>query len=285
MGHHYVPQQYLRNFEDPNRRDFIWLHDKLGGIPRSVPIAKVAQAKGFYSLETEKILANEVEKPSNGVMKKLISEDDITPAERFQMSYYIGVMIKRIPARRRLATAMIPGVLSKVISRVREQLISLANEQSADPEVLEKRLKEVVAAERKIATNTPPEVLKVIQDPWPSERIVLALFNMTWRIIVTSGPQYFLTTDNPAFFFSAFGVGKTESELSFPLSSTHALHGSWQTAPSKLVFVKSRQNIIKEINRRLASGAERLAFYHESAPWLLKVLPKQRPYLSMINWK
>jgi hypothetical protein len=189
MGHHYVPQQYLRNFEDPNRRGFIWLHDKKGGNPRSVPIKKVAQEKGFYDKETEKILASEVEKPANSVMKKLMAEKVITPDERLQLAYYIGVMIKRIPARRRLSTAMIPGVLTNVVSRVREQFIALAKEQNAAPEILEKRLKEVAAAEREIAANTPPEALKLIRDPWPSERIVLALFKMTWRILVTSGPH------------------------------------------------------------------------------------------------
>lgn len=250
-----------------------------------VPITKVAQAKGFYSKETEAILANKVEKPANAVMKKLTTEVQITSNERLQLAYYMGVMVKRIPARRRLSTAMIPGVLAKVVSRVREQLISLANEQHADPEVLARRLKEVAAAEKKLSTNTPPEVLKQIQDPWPSERIVLALFSMTWRILVSSGPQYFLTTDNPAFFFSAFGLGTEKSEISFPLSSTHALHGSWQAVPSKLVFVRPAQNIVKEINRRLVSEAERLAFYHQPAPWILRVLPKKGPYLNVIHWR
>ena len=284
MGHHFVPQQYLRNFEDPNRPGFIWLHDKQGGDPRLVPITKVAQAKQFFSKETEAILASKVEKPANAVIKKLMTEMAITPAERLQLAYYIGVMVKRIPARRRRSTAMIPSVLAKVISGVREQLISIANEVHADPEILARRLKEVAAAERKLAIQTPPEVLEQIRDPWPSERILLILFNMTWRILVSSGPQYFVTTDNPAFFFSAYGIGSEKSELSFPLSSTHTLHGSWQSASSKLVFVRPAQKIVKEINRRLASEAERLAFYHQPAPWLLRVLPKERPYLSVIHW-
>jgi hypothetical protein len=125
MGHHFVPQQYLRNFEDPNRPGFIWLHDKQGVDPRLVPITKVAQAKQFFSKETEAILASKVEKPANAVIKKLMTEMAITPAERLQLAYYIGVMVKRIPARRRRSSAMIPSVLAKVISGVREQLISI----------------------------------------------------------------------------------------------------------------------------------------------------------------
>ena len=38
------------------------------------------------------------------------------------------------------------------------------------------------------------------------------------------------------------------------------------------------------MNRRLASETERLAFYHEPAPWLLAILPKKEPYLSVIRW-
>jgi hypothetical protein len=27
MGHHFVPQRYLRNFEDPDHPGYIWVHD------------------------------------------------------------------------------------------------------------------------------------------------------------------------------------------------------------------------------------------------------------------
>jgi len=40
---------------------------------------------------------------------------------------------------------------------------------------------------------------------------------------------------------------------------------------------------VKEINRRLASSAER-AFYFEKATWLHKILSKERPFLSAIHW-
>ena len=114
--------------------------------------------------------------------------------------------------------------------------------------------------------------------------MVRALFGMTWRVLVSAGPQYFVTTDNPAFFFRAYGLAREESELTFPLSTTHALHGSWRAAGSDLVFLRATQRIVKEINRRLASDTERLAFYHEAAPWLLAIFSKKHPYLSIIRW-
>ena len=284
MGHHFVPQRYLRNFESPSRPGFIWLHDKRGGPARHARIAQVAQAKAFYSTETEVVLSRDVEAPANAAIRKLTSNTVITPVERLQLAYYIGVMLKRIPARRRRSAEMIPGVLADVVSNVREALKTIANAIQADPELLARRLREVDAAESKFARQPPPEVLDQIREPWPSEAMLRALFGMTWRVLVSDGPQHFITTDNPAFFFRAYGLAGEEAELSFPLSTSHALHGSWQAAGSDLVFLRATQAIVKEINRRLASETERLAFYHERAPWLLTILPKKEPYLSVIRW-
>ena len=97
MGYHFVPQRYLRNFEDPGRPGVIWVHDKRGGPTRLARIAKVAQVKGFYRAETEVSLARDVEAPANAVIQKLIADTAITSVERLQLTYYIGVMLKRIP--------------------------------------------------------------------------------------------------------------------------------------------------------------------------------------------
>jgi hypothetical protein len=285
MGHHFVPQRYLRNFEDRSRPGFIWLHDKRGGSVRQAEIAHVAQSKRFYSEETEVILARDVEAPGNAVMRKLTNNTSISPAERLQLANYIGVMLKRIPASRRRATEMIPGVLADLVAEVREQLNTLASNVRADPELMARRLQEVDAAERKFSLEPPPQVLEQIREPWPSKELLRVLLSMTWRVLVASGPTYFMTTDNPVFFFGAFGLGGETSELSFPLSTTHTLHGCWKRAGSDLVFVGTEQRIVKEINRRLASTTERLAFYHEPAPWLLKILSKTTPYLSVIHWE
>lgn len=284
MGHHYVPQSYLRNFGVPSQPDFIWLYQKRGGPTRFVPVAGVAQAKRFYNPQTEAILARHVEPAGSAAIQKLRTETPITAVERLQLAYYIGVMMKRVPARRRRAAKMIPGVLAEVVSKVRAELEVIANALQADPELLARRLQEVDVAEKRIAIQPPPEVLAQIYEPWPSEGMLRALFGMTWRVLASPGPQYFITTDNPAFFFRSHGLATGESELSFPLSTTHALHGSWQEASSQLVFLSATQTIVKEINRRLASEAERLAFYYESVRWLPKILGKENPYLSVIRW-
>jgi hypothetical protein len=283
MGKHFLPQRYLRNFEDPNSPGKIWVHAKEGGSPRLAAIKQVAQARNFYSDETEAILTHNVEVPGSTAIEKLTKNQFITNAERAHVAVYIAVMFKRIPAARRHAAELIPGTLKNLASELRQEIQSLAA-QGAEPELVARRLDEVDAAERKLGQQTPQEVLDIIREPWPSEELVRVLLQMTWRVLISAGPQYFITTDNPAFIFKAYGLAKDKSELCFPLSTTHLLHGSWHNVGSPLVFLKAEKAIIKEMNRRLASGTERLAFCHEAATWLFKILRKENPYLSVIEW-
>ncbi len=285
MGYHYVPQRYLKNFAVSDQAEMIWQHDKKGNAPKLLPIVIVAQSKGYYSEQTESLLAKEIEGPANLVNQKLIENKPIDLAERFQLTYYLGTMLKRIPFRRRKAMEMYPNVLDDTISRVRNQIKDLAcSLPDIDPEIVGRRLVEVDATHQKLAVNPPPEIDKQVREPWPNEGMLDAIYQMTWRILISSGPQYFITSDNPAFFFSAYGLGTPNSELTFPLSTTHCLYGSWQGAEQTLQFLEAKQTFVKEANRRLASTTERFAFYHEPAYWLEGVLQKKNPYLSAIKW-
>ena len=284
MGHHYVPQRYLRNFEDPKSPGLLWLHDKRDVVARPAAIRSVAQAKGYYSPESEKRLAGEVEIPGNRVIAKLIEGCNISECERLRLAFYIGTMFKRVPRSRRKVIEMLPDVLREVVESVKREFNSLADEVKADPELVAKRLREIDALHARYSIEAPQSVLDQANEPWPSERVVHTVFSMSWRILESTGPQYFITSDNPAFFFEGFGLANEKAELTFPLASTHALHGSWQGSRAGLRFLTANQKFVREINRRLASGTERLSFYHERAPWLLQILPKKDPYLSRFVW-
>ena len=45
------------------------------------------------------------------------------------------------------------------------------------------------------------EAVEKMNDPFPSITIVNALLTMTWRIVGLTGPQLFLTSDNPACLY------------------------------------------------------------------------------------
>ena len=49
MGHHYVPQRYLKGFQAREKPAWIWMYDKEQGTAKLLPIKQVAQVPEFYA--------------------------------------------------------------------------------------------------------------------------------------------------------------------------------------------------------------------------------------------
>ncbi len=107
---------------------------------------------------------------------------------------------------------------------------------------------------------------------------------MRWRILRSGGPQYFITTDNPGFFFRAYGLKNPNSEFVVPLSSEVALHGGWQGTDA-LAFLVIRQSFVREMNRRLVSEATRFVFSSCQEDWIRTVSAKERHSLNRLDWR
>src|ERR1700674_5383412 len=108
MGHHYVPQQYLKGFTTPDNPAMIWMYDKTSGQSKRVPIKAVAQAANYFDPQTETALAQSVEGPAQTVLAKLARGESISTDERVQVSLYIATMVMRVPRRRRPARELVP---------------------------------------------------------------------------------------------------------------------------------------------------------------------------------
>lgn len=285
MGKHYIPQAYLRNFQIPEQPGSIWLYDKQGGEPHVANIRKVAQSRDYYSPETEDKLARLAEAPANDAMWKLSRNEQLAPAERWNLAYYICVMLKRVPRRRRKAQEMCPEALTATMTEIRAEFHDMARQmESLDPAWVEGRLAELDAVEQKFSSELPQGVVDYIREPWPNKEMVDVVYRMVWRVLWSAGPQYFITGDNPVFLFDCFGLAQEKSEISFPLSTTKVLHGCWQGKSCGLEFMKAPQWLVKEVNRRLASETERFFFCHDKEPWLQEALAKPHPFLSRIVW-
>jgi len=287
VGQHTIPQQYQRNFQDPNRPGFIWFHDKKDGPPaRCVPIKAALQSKEFYPPETEKQLAEEIEKPGNNAIAKLVNDRAIDEDERLSVSRYAGTMLLRVPAFRRWVDALVPDAMSEVIARGRQIVQTAEADGRWDPELIARRYQEFDAIERRYSAQTPQWAFETAYNPFPSEIIVGTLFSMTWRIIKTSGPQFFLTTDDPAFFFfrQGMGLGNPRCQFALPLSTTHALHGSWHPAPRDPIWVNVRQASVREVNKWLISQTGRVALYHRPASWIFALFANPDLNLNLLGW-
>ncbi len=226
---------------------------------RLVPIKTAAQSKDFYTPEIEARLAREVESPCNLVIDKLIRSGPISPEERLRLAVYIGTMIKRVPYRRRKAMEMIPEVIEAVFANLHEGLASLAEREPSSSEAVARRLREMAALRERYLVEPPDSMVEQIRLPWVSQRLVAAIYGMTWRVVTTRGLQLFATCDNPAYYFESYGVGSEHSELVFPLSTTHAIHGSFQGRAAGLIFAEVPERYVREF-RTANSITSRSAF-------------------------
>jgi len=281
VGQHYVPQAYLRHFQIPDRPGFFWLFDKQGGEPHIASITKVVQSHDYYSLETEAALARNVEKQGNQAMERLLQGKQLNSSERDDLSFYIAVMLMRGPYRRRMFLERYPKVLAETMAETRSEIMAAA--LAADPAYATPLLAQVNAIGQQFALHPPPKVVAQMREPSPDKSMVAAIHNMVWRVLESSGPCYFITSDTPVFLHADLGLGLPESEVCFPLSTTRALHGCWYGQRGSLTFLQASQQSVKEINRRLASMADRLAFYHEPAPWLQQILSKTYSFQNLIK--
>ena len=109
---------------------------------------------------------------------------------------------------------------------------------------------------------------------------------MTWRSVGTTGPQMFLTSDNPAVYirYEGYGLGGKEGEIVMPVSPHVALHGSRNDCHPSFSRVPAHQKIVREINKRIVSQATRFVFTHDRAPWLAKILARDDLGIMRIGW-
>jgi hypothetical protein len=283
MGNHYVPQKYLRGFAEPENPDAIWMYDKKLHKFTNPTIKSIAQESAFYSAEIEYQLNELVEKPANLVLDKLRCQEEINDQDRISQAIYIATMIKRVPKRRTKALAMYPAVYEKTMKEIRSEVEEWAR-VSQDKELVERRMAELEKAEQTYRNEPPKEILEQIRIPWPSQQMIALVYSMSWRIVQSKGPSFFLTSDNPAFIFDAYGLGKPESELTFPIATDLALFGSWVGQQNSIIYLQEKQRLIREANKRIASSAERFVFYHRKEEWIAKVSDNKKPYLSRIKW-
>jgi hypothetical protein len=138
--------------------------------------------------------------------------------------------------------------------------------------------------EAQYAITPPGTVEEQINSPWPSEKIAGAIGSMTWRLVTIPRDHFLITSDNPAYFFESLGLGNDDSELAFPISPALALMGSRQGRPQTVIEVTAKPVLVKEINRRLASGAERFVFAHKNASWIKAIATKRNASLNRIQW-
>lgn len=119
MGHHSLPQRYLRKFQDPDELGVVWMHDKRRRIVKKVPIKVAAQRPKFYRPSDENTLNKEVEIPGGNAIDKLIRGQRIDIGERADVARYVATMMRRVPGFREWSRSVLPEVLPRACDEIR----------------------------------------------------------------------------------------------------------------------------------------------------------------------
>ena len=237
----------------------------------------------FYDARDEAQLNKFVEVPGNQVMDKLRAGQEITVEDRIDLAAYIATMLKRVNRARVRGREVAPRIVSDVISDMRAMLKEFAESQHGDPAIAVARGEELSALEQKFRNEIPEAINVQIRSPWPTPQMIGLVLSMQWRILSTAGPVYFLTSDNPAFYFEGLGLGRKSSELTFPLSRQLVLWGSYVPVRGLWRF-PVRQGMVKEANKRLAFGARRFVVSWRKADWIEKIALNKSPHFNSIQW-
>jgi hypothetical protein len=285
MGHHHVPQQYLKGFELPDEPGLIWMYDKKTDELRKTSIAAAAQARAFYDPETEQKLNELVEGPAQAALARLGQGEYLSVGDRRAVALYLSVMLMRVPAHRRKAQELIPPTTEDVIRQVNAALEEWAKNPSTDSTFVARRRLESERARARFLSEPPEEILGKVKSSWATAQVVDTVFSMTWRVVAAPSDNPFITGDNPAFFVDSLGVGRADSELVFPISPSLALVASWQGPARAIFMVPQTLSVVKEVNRRVAFGAERFVFSNEPSPWIPVLAKKARPVLKRMLWR
>jgi Protein of unknown function (DUF4238) len=273
VGHHYVPQYYLKGFSPDGKS--IWAFDKEDGRAFRTQVKSIANETGFYSADVEIQLANSVEEPANVVLKAIRERQRLSQADRVTLSAYMVCLLKRVPRGKEWGRELAPGVLQETIEGIQRQLDDLERREPERRELWERRRAELAAMPEGFEDDVVQNAWLENLGPDVSSKSVTALSRMTWQFLTVDRYPAFLASDNPVFHFRDIGIANPASEVSFPISSHVALWATWRSDLEEGYF-PVRESWVAQINRRSASVATRYLFHAKEEEWALRLLCKSR---------
>lgn len=272
MGHHYLPQHYLLGFAEGVK---LWGHDVAANRSFRTQVKSLANETGMYTEELERHLANVVEGPAQDVIDRARKRLKLRDEDREVLATYIIAMWKRVPAGRNRVAGHIPALAETMKIQVVQQLDELAASEPDLAESANKRKEEVQQMISAYKENPPDYFWHQTLKRGATPGTVQGLLSMDWHFLVSPGED-FITCDNPTFFFQSVGIGASESELSFPLSSEICFWANRRNS-NRLQYLTTHRSIVLELNRRSAHNAQRFIYTRKEAPWVLSFAAKSHP--------
>lgn len=262
MGHHYLPQHYLRGFATDKT---IWAHDLHESRSYKSQVKSVANETAMYTEDLEAHLANSIEGPAQKAIDSIRALRLPAGTEREALAHYIVTMWKRVPAARTRVAATVPQVADTINAEIQQGLDQIAKDEPELADLAASRKQEVANLIAAYKQNPPDYFWHHSVGSHATPRMVQGLLEMQWTVL-HSESEHFVSSDNPVFFFESEGIGSPQSELSIPFGSSVAL---WATRgrPHSPSMLQVDRGVILEINRRSARNAQRFLYTMRESPW------------------
>jgi hypothetical protein len=284
MGDHYIPKYYLKGFLTDPSSDLLFVYRKGDKTPFKSSINNIAHQNDFYSREIESYLANEIEDPANQVLKKVREQKIITSDEKHCLAKYLMVLWKRVPLQKDMIIEKMPEMMDSLISQYETEFIELGQYHPHKKDIVERRISELREFQEKNQNEDFSKEIWLGTLPIDKTTKPVDVFcKMTWRFLIPKNNElFFLTCDNPLFFFPRMGIGKRKSEVSFPINSRLALWATWRIDLQE-GFYPCRSQIVKEINRRTIFRAKDFIYSAYEKNWIQTLVNKEKLNINLIT--
>ena len=279
MGNHYVPKVYLRGFSTQEDDRYIFMYRKHTDHPVRTNLRNVAQQTDLYPQELETQFANSLETPTKPILHRILSHQQLTDLERSSFVVFIVATYRRVPIHLDMVSKIFHSETDTSYDRWENEIKELLVTRPDKEAILQRRLEELrtIRREKRI---TPERIWHQLLSSHPLQMVSWAVENMSWQFLFAD-EDAFLASDNPVFFFSELGLGRMNSELTFPISSKIALLATWQSSVRQ-VFRRAQDKEIVEINRRTASAAMECVFFSRDVSWIPNLLKKSSRKLHQL---
>jgi hypothetical protein len=265
MGYHYLPQYYLKGFAISD--DYLWSYEKGSGTKYCGQTKGIANITNLYSPKMETFLANKIEAPANRVLDKIRRRDKVTDEDKVVFAKYMSVMLKRVPALKDRLKEMAPDLANKISNGLNQQIDKMASHQPSKAEFYEKGRKSIKAILESYTKSPPDTIWWQNIPPERTPKVTAVLEKMKWTFLFFDEGPSFLTCDNPVFYFKEIGIGRPNSEVTFPISPNIVLIATWKKDYSE-GYAETNKQVVREINRRTAYNANRFIFHGQDEIWI-----------------
>jgi hypothetical protein len=294
VAHHFVSAFYLAGFVDPERAKRLWQYDKVrGGVDPSSPrdaarrtdYHSIPKIDGTIDTSVEDCLAR-IEDQAAPVLRKLTAREVIDNRERSIVSYFVALMLVRVPAFRdgaaKFKAAMIKTLTQQEALRGGFDSIPVPE---GSREAIGKAREALSQGEFEVDVypHGTLDVLLVADD------LAAILHRMTWVVLEARGKTRYVTSDNPVTYTDPaadpksgrpVGLASRTVRVAFPLSSTAALVAGW-VYDGGIHHQRATENVVRGINRQTVAGASRFVFASEKSDSLMRLVMKFKDSRSM----